>query len=67
VDVRDPPGGPVQQLQRLHAADEQVPGVEAEQHLAAVQQAQHRVPVLDGGTHVRVQRGRQTVRTGGAL
>ena len=57
VRVRDPVGRLAGQLRRVGAADQQVPGVEAQRDARAVEYPLHVVRVLDHGPDVRVQHG----------
>jgi hypothetical protein len=56
VDVGHPLGGPFEQLGRLHAADDEMPGIQAQQDGAGVHQPQYRVPVLDRRPYMGMQR-----------
>jgi hypothetical protein len=64
VGVRDPLRGLPGQLGRVGAADQQVPGVQAERDLRAVQHPLHLVRVLHHGSDVRVQHGAHLVLGG---
>jgi hypothetical protein len=57
VDVRDPLGRLAGELGRVGAADEQVPGVQAQRDRRAVEHPLHLGGVLDHRADVRVQHG----------
>ena len=67
MHVFDAGGVGIDELGRVRAADEQVPGVEAERDLRSLKYPFHFFPVFDHRAHVRMERDADAagVRRGG--